>query len=520
MVNCRMHGPFFNRKGDAGKMKKTDKKMLAVDLGASSGRVMAGSFDGEKISVEELHRFSNDPVTLGGTMYWDFLRLFHEIKQGLLKSKKYGKADSISVDTWGVDFGLLDAQGYLLENPVHYRDGRVNGMLEKSFALLDADRFYQITGTQFMEINTVFQLLYLAQNRKELLERADCMLMMPDLFHYFLCGEKCCEYSAASTTQLLNAVDKTWSKEVVEALGLPGNILLPVSPSGTPLSPLRTEIAQELGLEPMLVVAGAGHDTQCAMAAVPTQEKDFIFISCGTWSLFGTELPAPIITQDSRRLNIANEGGAGGRISFLKNIIGLWLVQESRRQWMREGKEYSFGELEKLAAKEAPFRSLIDPDAPEFVPAGDVPERIREFCRRTGQPVPETEGQIVRCIDESLALKYRLTLDEIRTCTGKDYPVIHMVGGGTQSGLLCQFTADACARPVCAGPVEATVYGNLALQLMAAGQIGSLSELRSIIAASEPVKRYEPEDAGAWSEACERYRENISRWEMAGKQRL
>ena len=248
MVNCRMHGPFFNRKGDAGKMKKTDKKMLAVDLGASSGRVMAGSFDGEKISVEELHRFSNDPVTLGGTMYWDFLRLFHEIKQGLLKSKKCGKVDSISVDTWGVDFGLLDAQGYLLENPVHYRDGRVNGMLEKSFALLDADRFYQITGTQFMEINTVFQLLYLAQNRKELLERADCMLMMPDLFHYFLCGEKCCEYSAASTTQLLNAVDKTWSKEVVEALGLPGNILLPVSPSGTPLSPLRTEIAQELGL--------------------------------------------------------------------------------------------------------------------------------------------------------------------------------------------------------------------------------------------------------------------------------
>ena len=493
-------------------MKTTDKQLLAVDLGASSGRVMLGRFDGEKISVEELHRFSNDPVTLGGTMYWDFLRLFHEIRQGLLKSKKYGKVDSVSVDTWGVDFGLLDEGGNLLENPVHYRDSRVNGMLEKSFALLDADRFYQITGTQFMEINTVFQLLYLAQNRRELLDRAGCMLLMPDLFHYFLCGEKSCEYSIASTTQLLDARRKTWSKEVLKALGLPEKILQPVVPSGTPLSPLRPDIAGELGVDPMLVVAGAGHDTQCAMAAVPTQEKDFIFISCGTWSLFGTELPEPVITQDSRRLNIANEGGAGGRISFLKNIIGLWLVQESRRQWMREGKEYSFGELEKLAAKEAPFRSLIDPDAPEFVPAGDVPERIREFCRRTGQPVPETEGQIVRCIDESLALKYRMTLDEIRTCTGKDYPVIHMVGGGTQSGLLCQFTADACARPVCAGPVEATVYGNIALQLMAAGQIGSLSELRSIIAASEPVKRYEPEDAGAWTEAYERYRENISRW--------
>ena len=498
-------------------MKTTEKQLLAVDLGASSGRVMLGHFDGEKISVEELHRFSNDPVTLGGTMYWDFLRLFHEIRQGLLKSKKYGKADSVSVDTWGVDFGMLDEGGNLLENPVHYRDSRVNGMLEKSFALLDADRFYQITGTQFMEINTVFQLLYLAQNRRELLDRADCMLLMPDLFHYFLCGEKSCEYSIASTTQLLDARRKTWSKEVLRALELPEKILQPVVPSGTPLSPLRPDIAGELGIDPMLVVAGAGHDTQCAMAAVPTQEKDFIFISCGTWSLFGTELPEPVITQDSRRLNIANEGGAGGRISFLKNIIGLWLVQESRRQWMREGKEYSFGELEKLAAEEAPFRSLIDPDAPEFVPAGDVPERIREFCRRTGQPVPETPGQIVRCIDESLALKYRLTLDEIRECTGKDYPVIHMVGGGTQSGLLCRFTADACARPVCAGPVEATVYGNLALQLMAAGEIGGLSELRSIVAASEPVKRYEPENADAWAQAAGRYRENIGKWERMGK---
>lgn len=498
-------------------MKTTDKQLLAVDLGASSGRVMLGHFDGEKISVEELHRFSNDPVTLGGTMYWDFLRLFHEIRQGLLKSKKYGKADSVSVDTWGVDFGMLDEGGNLLENPVHYRDSRVNGMLEKSFALLDADRFYQITGTQFMEINTVFQLLYLAQNRRELLDRADCMLLMPDLFHYFLCGEKSCEYSIASTTQLLDARRKTWSKEVLRALELPEKILQPVVPSGTPLSPLRPDIAGELGIDPMLVVAGAGHDTQCAMAAVPTQEKDFIFISCGTWSLFGTELPEPVITQDSRRLNLANEGGAGGRISFLKNIIGLWLVQESRRQWMREGKEYSFGELEKLAAAEAPFRSLIDPDAPEFVPAGDVPERIREFCRRTGQPVPETPGQIVRCIDESLALKYRLTLDEIRECTGKDYPVIHMVGGGTQSGLLCRFTADACARPVCAGPVEATVYGNLALQLMAAGEIGGLSELRSIVAASEPVKRYEPENADAWAQAAGRYRENIGKWERMGK---
>ena len=349
------------------------KKVLAVDLGASSGRVMLGSFDGEKISVEELHRFSNDPVILGKTMYWDFLRLFHEIKQGLIKSKVYGKIDSISVDTWGVDFGILDEEGNLLENPVHYRDARVTGMLEKSFESIDKDRFYQITGNQFMEINTVFQLLYLSLNRKRQLDLADSLLMMPDLFNYYLSGEKCCEYSAASTTQLLDAVRKEWSGEVIEKLQLPGRLLQKIVPSGTPVGMLRPEICEELGVEPMKVVAGAGHDTQCALAAVPTGEKDFIFISCGTWSLFGTELDTPIINEKSTRFNITNEGGVGGKISFLKNIIGLWLIQESRRQWMREGKEFSFGELEKLAASEEPFRSLIDPDAPVFAPSGNVP---------------------------------------------------------------------------------------------------------------------------------------------------
>lgn len=294
------------------------KKVLAVDLGASSGRVMLGSFDGEKISVEELHRFSNDPVILGKTMYWDFLRLFHEIKQGLIKSKAYGKIDSISVDTWGVDFGILDEEGNLLENPVHYRDARVTGMLEKSFVSIDKDRFYQITGNQFMEINTVFQLLYLSLNRKRQLDLADSLLMMPDLFNYYLSGKKCCEYSAASTTQLLDAVRKEWSGEVIEKLQLPGRLLQKIVPSGTPVGMLRPEICEELGVEPMKVVAGAGHDTQCALAAVPTGEKDFIFISCGTWSLFGTELDTPIINEKSTRFNITNEGGVGGKISFLK----------------------------------------------------------------------------------------------------------------------------------------------------------------------------------------------------------
>ena len=395
---------------------------------------------------------------------------------------------------------------------MHYRDARVTGMLEKSFESIDKDRFYQITGNQFMEINTVFQLLYLSLNRKRQLDLADSLLMMPDLFNYYLSGKKCCEYSAASTTQLLDAVRKEWSGEVIEKLQLPGRLLQKIVPSGTPVGMLRPEICEELGVEPMKVVAGAGHDTQCALAAVPTGEKDFIFISCGTWSLFGTELDTPIINEKSTRFNITNEGGVGGKISFLKNIIGLWLIQESRRQWMREGKEFSFGELEKLAASEEPFRSLIDPDAPEFAPSGNVPRRIREFCKRTGQPVPETEGQLVRCINESLALKYRMALEEIKECTGKEYPVIHMVGGGTQSALLCQLTADACKCPVYAGPIEATVYGNIAIQLMAEGVIGSLEEIRSVIKASEDIRRFEPQKPDEWEAVYRKYREDIRNW--------
>ncbi len=494
--------------------------MLAVDLGASSGRVMLGEFDGEKIELKELHRFPNDPVLLGGTMYWDFLRLFHEIKQGLVKAKPYGKIHSISVDTWGVDFGLLDEAGNLLENPVHYRDGRVQGMLEKSFEKIDREQFYQITGNQFMEINTAFQLLSLTLNRPSLLERADSLLLMPDLFHFYLCGKKCSEYSIASTTQLLDARSRVWSREVTQALGLPDRLLQPVIPSGTPLGMLREEICEELGMEPMQVTAGAGHDTQCALAAVPAvgagngrgAEEGFIFISCGTWSLFGTETAEPIINEKSAAYNITNEGGVGGRISFLKNIIGLWLIQESRRQWVREGKEYGFGELEKLAEKEAPLRSLIDPDAPEFTPAGNIPRRIRDFCARTGQPIPETEGQIVRCINESLALKYRMALEEIQDCTGEEYPGIHMVGGGTQSALLCQFTANACGRPVYAGPVEATVYGNIAVQLMADGSIADLEQARQIVAASEKIHRFEPRDEALWKEAYAGYCEKMREW--------
>nr|WP_304059334.1 FGGY-family carbohydrate kinase [Enterocloster clostridioformis] len=486
------------------------KKVLAVDLGASSGRVMIGMFDGERISIEELHRFSNDPVMLNGTMYWDFLRLFFEIKQGIIKARKHGSIDSIGVDTWGVDFGLVDNNGKLLENPVHYRDSRTSGMLDKSFEKIKRERFYQITGNQFMEINTAFQLMSLLENRRELLERTEALLMMPDLFNYFLCGKRISEYSIASTTQMLDARERVWSREVLERLGIPGRILQPVVPCGTRLGKLTPEICLELGIEPMDVIAVAGHDTQSALAAVPATGEDFIFISCGTWSLFGTELDYPIINQQSERFNITNEGGCQGKVSFLKNIIGLWLIQESRRQWIREGREYNFGHLEQMAAESRPFKSLIDPDAPVFVPAGDVPERIRAYCRESEQEIPSNEAEIVRCIDESLALKYRMAFDEIRECTGKEYPAIHMVGGGTQSGLLCQLTANACGCPVIAGPVEATVLGNVAMQLLAVDAVKDLAQVRRVVGASAQVKVYKPGDRKQWEHIYVNYRKLLA----------
>ena len=483
------------------------RQVLAVDIGASSGRVMLGIYNGEQIQIQELHRFPNDPVLLGDTMYWDFLRLFFEIKQGLIKAKAYGAIDSIAVDTWGVDFGLLDEEGHLLANPVHYRDQRTVGMLAAAFEKIDRKKCYQITGNQIMEINTVFQLLALAGKKPKLLKDAKTLLFMPDLFHYYLSGTAKNEYSIASTSQLLDAREKTWSKELFSALELPADLMQEIVPSGTRLGMIRSTLQKELGIGPMEVIAAAGHDTQSALVAVPAKEKDFIFISCGTWSLFGTELDAPVINSLTEQYNITNEGGYDGKTSFLKNIIGLWLIQESRRQWIREGKEYSFGHLEQMAAHATPFAALIDPDAPEFVPAGNIPERIREFCRRTGQNIPESAGSIVRCIHESLALKYRSALEEIKSCTGKSYQVIHMVGGGTQSTLLCQMTANACACPVIAGPVEATVYGNAAVQLLAAGAIKNLEEARSLIAASEKTVRYEPQDIWKWEEIYQKFKE-------------
>lgn len=488
---------------------KNKKRMLAADFGASSGRVMAGSFDGERLALKEVHRFSNDPVWLFDTMHWDFLRLLFELKTGIKKACQSGPADSIGVDTWGVDFGILDRNGRLVENPVHYRDERTCGMIGEVEKRIPANELYRITGNQIMEINTVFQLYALLRRRPDYFKGGEKLLLMPDLFNYYLSESACSEYTIASTTQLLEAGQCKWSSEILSKLEIPEQILLPVVMPGTKLGNLCSAVCRELDLPAAQVIAVAGHDTQCALAAVPAKQKDFIFVSCGTWSLFGTEIDEPDTGEWAAGYNLTNEGAFGGKISFLKNITGLWLLQESRRWWSKEGKEYDFSALEKMAESAAGKKSFIDPDDPVFTPAGDIPGRIRDYCQKTGQEIPETIAEIVRCIDESLALKYRKTLEEIERCTGKKYGIIYMVGGGTQSRLLCQLVADVCDVPVCAGPVEATVYGNLLIQLSAMGEVDGLSQMRSLVAASESLTVYEPGRREDWDEIYRSYEEKV-----------
>ena len=479
------------------------KRVLAFDFGASSGRAIIGCFDGDKITLEEVHRFSNDPVSVGGTVYWDVLRLFYEIKQGIVKAKIAGGFDSIGIDTWGVDFGLIDSEGKLMENPVHYRDTRTAGLVEESFKTMPKEKLYGITGIQFMELNTLFQLISLKKYRPWMLERADKMLFMPDLFAYMLTGKMCAEYSIATTSQLIDLDKRTWSKEILDAFGIKKSLFAPLVKPGTVLGELSKEICEECGVDPVPVISVCGHDTQSAITSVPCEDGDFAFLSSGTWSLFGTELDRPIVNETSMNINITNEGGFDDSTGFLKNIIGLWLIQESRRQWKREGEEYSYADLEKLALAAEPFKCFIDPDAPEFVPHGNIPERVREFCRRTGQYVPETVGEVMRCIYESLAMKYRLTFEKLRECTKRDYPVIHVIGGGTKDGLLCQMTANSCDRTVKAGPIEATVMGNVAVQLMSDGSVDNIGQARKIIADSSELKIFEPKDTGDWAKAYE-----------------
>lgn len=477
------------------------KRVLAFDFGASSGRAIIGCFDGEKITLEEVHRFSNDPVSVGGTVYWDVLRLFYEIKQGIIKARMAGGFDSIGIDTWGVDFGLIDTEGKLMENPIHYRDARTVGMVDEAFKTMPREKIYGITGIQFMELNTLFQLISLKKNRPWMLERADKMLFMPDLFAYMLTGKMCAEYSIASTSQIIDLKTKSWSKELLEAFGIKEDIFAPLVKPGTVLGMLTPEICEECGVDPVPVISVCGHDTQSAITSVPCEDGKFAFLSSGTWSLFGTELEKPIVNETSLNINITNEGGFDDTVGFLKNIIGLWLIQESRRQWQRQGEDYSYADLEKLALAAEPFKCFIDPDAPEFVPHGNIPKRVQEFCEKTGQYVPQTVGEIMRCIYESLAMKYKLTFEKLCECTERDYPVIHVIGGGTKDTLLCQLTANSCNRTVKAGPIEATVMGNIAVQLMSDNSVADISEARKIVANSSELKTYIPADVDKWEEA-------------------
>ena len=479
---------------------------LAVDLGAESGRAVLGRFDGEQITLEEVHRFPNVPVRLPDGLHWDVLRIAREVKDGIAKATRNGgRIESLGVDAWGVDFALLDRDGCLISNPYHYRDPRTEGMDERAFDRMPKEEIYETTGIQFMPINTLYQLL--AMEGSPLLQAAQTLLLIPDLISYWLTGEKACEFTAASTTQLCDARSGGWARDLLEEMRFPGHIFGEIVPPGTRLGPLLPEVAEETGAkEGLHVTAVASHDTASAVVAVPAEGENFAYISSGTWSLVGVELPKPAIAPEGMHANFTNEGGFNGTTRFLKNVMGLWLLQECRRTWAREGREYSYEELTRLSQAVPDAGPLLDPDHPAFLPPGDMPGRIRRFCRETHQSPPGEPGEVVRCVLESLALKYRWVLERAEELTGRRAEVVHIVGGGVRNTLLCQLTADATRRPVRAGPVEATALGNLMVQAYARGYLGSLEEIRAAVRGSSiEVHDYRPTgSADEWDEAYER----------------
>ena len=489
-------------------------KFLAFDFGASSGRAILATFDGEKIKLEEKHRFSNDPVNINGNMHWDVLRLFFEIKQGILKCANSGDRDidCIGIDTWGVDYGLLDKDDKLLGNPYHYRDTRTEGMYDEAFKRVSKEDIYKETGIAYNWFNTIFQLLSAKLSDDSTLKEAKTLLMMPDLFNFFLTGVKKTEYTNASTTQLYNSKTYEWAYDLMDKMGIPKDIFTEVIEPGQVVGTVKPELAKELGIGEVPVIAVASHDTGSAVVSVPVPDKDdFIYISSGTWSLMGVELKEPNTSDMALNHNFTNEGGYGKTIRFLKNIMGLWLVQESRRQWIREGEELSFGELAKMSQASTPLESFIDPDYVEFSTPGDMPNRIREYCKKTGQKVPETKGEIVCTIAQSLAMRYRATVEGMEEVTGNKYNVINIVGGGIQDKVLCQFTANATNRIVSTGPVEATSIGNVVVQGIAMGAIKDLNEGRAIVKNSFDITEYTPQNTEAWDKAYEKWKEIIKK---------
>ncbi len=461
----------------------TAKSVLAIDLGAESGRVMRVSFDGRSFSLDEIHRFQNIPIETPGTLHWNAVRLWHDIQTGIGKALHDHEIASIGICTWGVDFALLDRAGHLIDNPFHYRDPRSVPMMDWVFERVPARTIFERTGIQHMSINTLFQLASLKAHNSLDLELADTLLTMPSLFLYWLCGVKVAEFTHATTTQMFNPRLKTWDTQTLDALGMSHHFLPDIVMPGTRLGSYRN----------IPVIATASHDTASAVAAVPTRSENVAYLSSGTWSLLGMEVPQPIITEAAFEAGVTNEGGVEGTYRLMQNVMGLWLVQQSRKIWADTGTRFSYDELIALARTAVPFRSMFDANDARFLEPGDMPARIRKYCRETGQPEPETVGQIGRAIFESLAFKYRQVLDKLIALTGRETDHIHIVGGGSQNPLLNQLTANAINRPVYAGPVEATALGNAMVQLIALGEIANIREGRMILSETISPSIYVPE---------------------------
>ncbi len=483
-------------------------RFIALDLGAESGRAMIGAFENSKLRLQEVYRFANGPVRVFDSLYWDPLRLFAEMKVGLNRiSQEHGRDfASIGLDTWGVDYALLDARGELVGNPHVYRDPRTTGVMDRLLTWLPQwDIFEQSGGVQFMTINTIFQLRAMVEQQSPQLAAAATFLMMPDLFNFWLTGRKVVEYTNATTTQFFDSRTCSWALGLLERLGAPTHIFPEIVMPGDRLGPLLPDLADEVGLGPLPVIAVATHDTASAAMAVPAVGDNYAWISSGTWSLLGAVADEAIVTPEAMRYNISSYGGVGGKVLPWKNIMGLWLVQECRRIWAKHGQTYSYDDLTRMAAEAQPFVAIIDPDHSSFLAPPDMPAAIRAYCQATGQTPPQTHGEIARVALEGLALKYRLIIERLEALLHRRFETVHIVGGGSQNRLLCQFTADVTQRPVVAGPVEATAIGNVALQAVTTGHLTSLDEARQVIHDSFAVETYEPGEARGWDEAYARF---------------
>lgn len=477
---------------------------LAVDLGAESGRTILGALEEGHLTLTETHRFANEPVQLNDGLHWDIMRLWSDIKSGIASTaKRRVQLDGIGLDTWGVDFALLDRNHSLLSNPFHYRDERTEGMLEEAFRCMTRSEIFANTGIQFMQINTLYQLLAMSIQKSPLLDVATTFVTIPDLFNYWLSGEITNEFTNSTTTQCLDPRTRDWAVSVLEALKIPVNLFGPVTDSGSLLGTLIPHVAEETGASGVRVVVPACHDTGSAVVAVPALggNQDFAWISSGTWSIMGVEVREPCLTEKALDYNVTNEGGVFGTWRLSKNIMGLWLVQECKRTWTHQGENLSYEEITRLASEAKPFLAVIDPDHHGFLHPGDMPERIRKYCIDTRQPVPQTRGEVIRVALESLALKYRWVLERLEELAQKNFAPIHIIGGGTQNRLLNQLTANVTQRPVMAGPVEATAIGNVLMQAIGLEDLGSLSEARSVVRASFDVEEYQPVHEDRWDEA-------------------